>query len=76
MSAVGWVLGLIGIALAVVGLFVVEGISVEYPEIILGALGYYFGFRSGDRLGLILGIAAVVLSVVSMAMSGLTGPPQ
>ena len=76
MSAVGRALGLIGIALALVGILVIDGISVEYPGIILGALGYYFGLRGGDRLGQILGIVAAVLCVVSMGISGLTGPPQ
>lgn len=76
MSAAGRVLGAIGIVLALVGLFVIDGISVEYPGIVLGALGYYFGLRGGDRVGQALGIAAAVLCVVSMLVSGLTGPPQ
>ena len=58
------------------GVFVVDDIPVEYPGITAGALGYYFGLRGGDRLGQMLGIAAVVLCVVSMVVSGLTGPPQ
>ncbi len=40
MRAAGRALGVIGIVLAVVGLFVLDGISVEYPGILLGALGY------------------------------------
>ena len=76
MSAAGRVLGAIGIVLAAVGLFVVEGISVEYPGILLGALGYYFGLRAGDRVAQVLGIAAAVLCVISMVISGLSGPPQ
>lgn len=76
MSAAGRALGAIGVVLALAGLFVVDGISVEYPGIILGALAYYFGLRGGDRPGQILGIAAAVLSVVSMLVSGLAAPPQ
>lgn len=70
------VLGVLGLVCALVGIFVVEGISIEFPGIILGGLGYYFGLTSRDRTGQILGIVAVVLNVVSMFISGLTGPPQ
>ena len=76
MSAAGRALGLIGLVLAAVGLFVLDGISVEYAGILLGARGYYFGLRAGDRVGQVLGIAAAVLCVISMGISGLTGPPQ
>jgi hypothetical protein len=56
---------------AVVGIFVVEGISIEYVRIILGGIGYYLGLTSQDRVGQILGIAAAALNVVSMGISGL-----
>jgi drug/metabolite transporter (DMT)-like permease len=46
------------------------------PGIILGGLGYYFGLQGGNRAGQILGIAAVVLSVVSIVISGVSGGPQ
>jgi len=76
-STVGLVLGVLCAAL---GLLVINGISIEFPDIILGALGYYFclqsGGQGGSRAGQILGIVAVVLSVISIALSGLSGPPQ
>ena len=58
------------------GIFVLEGISIEFAGIILGGLGYYFGLTSQDRVGQILGIAAAILNVISMIISGLSGPPQ
>jgi hypothetical protein len=73
---VGRVLSLIGIAFALIGLFILEGISIEFPGIILGGLGYYFGLRSQDWLGQILGGVAMVLCVVSIGVSGLEDPPQ
>ncbi len=75
-AVAGGVLGLLGVICAVVGIFVLEGISIEFPGIILGALGYYFGLTSQDRVGQILGMAAAVLNVISMVISGLSGPPQ
>jgi hypothetical protein len=79
-STVGIALGALGVLCAALGLLVVNGISIEFPGIILGGLGYYFclppGSRGGSRAGQILGIVAVVLSVISIAVSGLTGPPQ
>jgi hypothetical protein len=68
--------GFAGVVCAVVGIFVLEGISIEFPGIILGGLGYYFGLRSQDRVGQILGIVAAILNVISMVVSGLSGPPQ
>ena len=74
------VLGVLGLLCALVGLFLINGISIEFPGIILGALGYFFclqsGPQEGSRVGQILGIAAVVLSVISIVVSGLIGPPQ
>jgi hypothetical protein len=79
-STVGEVLGVLGVLCAVIGLFLINGISIEFPGIVLGALGYFFclpsGGQGGSRTGQILGIAAVLLSVVSIAISGLTGPTQ
>jgi uncharacterized RDD family membrane protein YckC len=79
-TTVGIVLGVLGLLCALVGLFLINGISIEFPGIILGGLGYFFcmqsGVQEGSRPGQILGMAAVVLSVISMVVSGLTGPPQ
>jgi len=64
----------------VLGLFLINGVSIEFPGIILGGLGYFFclpsGGQGGSRTGQILGIVAVVLSVISIGVSGLSGPPQ
>jgi hypothetical protein len=45
------VLGVIGLLCALVGLFLINGISIEFPGIILGALGYYFCLQSGAQEG-------------------------
>ncbi len=73
---IGRVLAVLGVVCAAIGIFVLEGISIEFPGIILGGLGYYFGLTRQDRVGQILGIVAVVLNVISMVISGLSGPPQ
>ncbi len=75
-ETIGRLLALLGLVCAVVGIFVLEGISIEFPGIILGGLGYYFGLTSQDRVGQILGITAAVLNIISMVISGLLGPPQ
>ena len=64
-AVVGGVLGLLGVICAVVGIFVLEGISIELPGIILGALGYYLGLTSQDRASQILGVVATVLTTLS-----------
>jgi hypothetical protein len=51
-------------------------ISIEFPGALLGGLSYYFGLTSQDRVGQILDIAAAVLNLISMIISGLSGPPQ
>jgi hypothetical protein len=75
-ALVGGLLSLLGVVCAVVGIFVLEGISIEFPEIILGALGYYLGLTSHDRRSQILRIIAAVLNVISMGISGLSGLTQ
>jgi hypothetical protein len=43
-------------------------------------LGYYFclqsGGQGGSRAGLILGIVTLILNIVSITISGLSGSPQ
>jgi len=41
-ATVDRVLGLLGIICAAVGLLVLNGISIAFPAIMLGGLGYYF----------------------------------
>ena len=75
-ARVGIALGVLGVLCAVLGLFLINGVSIEFPGIILGGLGYYFGLQGGNRTGQILGIVAVVLSVISIVISGVSGGPQ
>lgn len=75
-ATVGIALGVLGVFCAVLGLFVINGVSIEFPGIILGGLGYYFGLQGANRTGQILGIVAVVLSVISIVVSGVSGGPQ
>ncbi len=69
-ATVGRVLALLGVLCAVVGIFVIEGISIEFPGIMLGGVGYYLCLTAGDRVGQTLGIFAATLNVVSMGISG------
>jgi hypothetical protein len=64
---VGHVLGAMGSACALVGIFL-EGISVEIPLIALVAIGYGFATRSGDGAGQILSVATVLLCILSMVI--------
>ena len=75
-ATVGRVLALLGVLCAGVGIFVIEGISVEFPGIMLGGLGYYFCLTSGDGVGQTLGIFAAALNAASMGISGLEHPLQ
>ena len=75
-ATIGRVLATLGVVCAVVGIVVLEGISIEFPGIILGGLGYYFGLTSQDRVSQILGIVAAVFNTISMVISGLAAPPQ
>ncbi len=75
-AIVGRGLGLLGVLCAVVGLFIINGISIEFPGIMLGGLGYYFSLTARDGVGQALGIAAAALNALSMGVSGLEGPPQ
>jgi small-conductance mechanosensitive channel len=75
-AMIGGVSGVLGVICAVIGIFVLEGVSIELPGILLGGLGYYLGLTSQDRVSQILGIIAVVLNVISLVISGLSAPPQ
>ena len=73
-AMIGGALGVLGVVCAVVGIFVLEGISIEFPGLVLGGLGYYLGLTSQDRAAQIVGIAALVLNVISLLISGLATP--
>ena len=73
-AMVGRGMGLLGILSAVVGIFVLNGISIEFSGIMLGGLAYYLCLTSGDEVGQTLGVFAAVLNAVSMGVSGLEGP--
>jgi hypothetical protein len=73
-ATVGRVLGLLGVLCAVVGIFVINGISIEFPGIMLAGLGYYFCLTAGDRMGQTIGILAAALNVISMGISGFEHP--
>ena len=75
-AMIGGVSGVLGVICAVIGIFVLEGVSIELPGILLGGLGYYLGLTGQDRASQILGIIAVVLNVISLVISGLAAPPQ
>ena len=75
-ATVGRGLGLLGIVCAAVGIFLVNGISIEFPGIMMGGLGYYFGLTAEDEAGRTIGIAAAALCAVCMAVSGLDFPIQ
>jgi hypothetical protein len=67
LTVVGRVIPTIGLACALAGILL-NGVSVEIPGIALGAVGYGLATRSRDRAGQILGVAVVVLCVISMVI--------
>jgi hypothetical protein len=72
-SVIGRALCAMGLACALAGILL-EGVSVEIPGIALGALGYGFATRSSNRAGQVLGVVAVVLCAVSVAIPWLDLP--
>ena len=66
-TVVGRAISTVGLACAVAGILL-DGVSVEIPGIALGAVGYGFATRSGDRAGQILGVVVVVLCALSMVI--------
>ena len=74
-ATVGRGLGLLGVLCAVVGIFILNGISIEFPGILLGGLGYYFCLTADDRVGQTLGILAAAFSAIFIGVSGLEAAP-
>lgn len=72
-SVAGRALCATGLACALAGILL-GGISVEIPGIALGTVGYGLATRSADRAGQVLGVATVVLCVLSMAIPSLDPP--
>jgi hypothetical protein len=74
---VGMTLSGIGIACAVVGPFLLDGISIELLGMILGALGYCSGLQRKDVSGQVLGIFTIAVCLGALVISGITIlPPQ
>jgi len=72
----GMALSVAGIACALVAPFLTIGISLGLTGLILGGLGYSRGSQKEDGLGQALALVAIVLCVISIFVSGLTGAPQ
>ena len=75
-SFVGMALSVAGIACALVAPFLTIGTTLALTGLILGGLGYYRGSQKEDGLGQVLALVAIVLCVISLFVSGLTGAPQ
>lgn len=71
---IGRGLSALSLVISVIGLFVVNGISIELAGIMVGAGGYALGVSGDDRVGRVVGIAAVILNVVSIIIGGLGVP--
>lgn len=77
LSFVGTTLSVIGIACAAVGPFLLDGISIEFLGMILGALGYCSGLQRKDVSGRVLGIFTIAVCLVALFVSGIAIlPPQ
>jgi hypothetical protein len=66
-TVIGRGISTMGLACALAGILL-RRMSVEIPGIAPGAAGYGFATRSGDRAGQVVGVVAVVLCVVSVAI--------
>jgi hypothetical protein len=75
LSFIGTTLSVIGIACAVVGPFLMNGISLELLGMILGALGYCSGLQRKDVSGQVLGIFTIAVCLGALFISGITIPP-
>jgi hypothetical protein len=72
-TAIGRAISMMGLACALAGILL-GSLWVEMPGIVLGAAGYGFAARASDRTGVVLGVAAVVLCVVSVAIPSFDSP--
>ena len=48
-TIVGLLLGGLGVVCVLIGIFVLEGMSIEFPGIVPGGLGYYLGVTAPPR---------------------------
>jgi hypothetical protein len=48
-TIVGSLLGGLGVDCALIGIFVLEGMSIAFPGIVLGGLSYYLGVTAPPR---------------------------
>jgi hypothetical protein len=72
-TVVGRAISTVGLACALAGILL-GGVSVEIPGIALGAVGYGFAARSGDRAGQVLGVVVVVLCALSIVIPSFDVP--
>ena len=72
-TLVGRSLCAMGLACALAGILL-AGVPVEIVGIVLGAAGYGFATKSGDRAGQVLGVVVVVLCAVSAAIPSFDVP--
>ena len=70
-SFIGIALSLTGTTCALVGLFSLEGISIELLGLILGTLSWYYGLQKEDHLTLALGLTSIALCCIAVAVSGM-----
>jgi hypothetical protein len=72
-TVIGRSLCAMGLACAMAGILL-GSVSVEIPGFVLGAAGYGFAARASDRTGEVLGVVAVVLCAVWVAIPSFDSP--